>query len=368
MGHRTPLFAEHQRLGARIVPFGGWDMPLHYGSQIEEHLAVRNRAGLFDVSHMRALDISGTGARDFLRRLLANDVARLREPGKALYSCMLNEAGGVLDDLIVYFRGPERYRLVVNAGTADQDLAWIETQAQGREVAIRPRTDLAMIAVQGPEARRLAAPRLPPDLREPALALAPFFGVGDEDWFVARTGYTGEDGFEILLPADQAAVLWQGLVTDGVVPCGLGARDTLRLEAGMNLYGQDMDEDTSPLEAGLDWTLAWEPAERDFIGRAALEARRAAGGPGRFVGLLLTGRGVLRAHQRVLVEGRAAGIITSGGYAPSLQRSIALARLAPGIALASGDPCEVDIRGKPTAARLVQPPFVRHGTIRIDLD
>ena len=370
MGHRTPLFAEHQRLGARIVPFGGWDMPLHYGSQIEEHLEVRARAGMFDVSHMRTLDITGAGARDFLRRLLANDVARLREPGKALYSCMLNARGGVLDDLIVYFRGPERYRLVVNAGTADLDLAWIQTQAQDWEVAIQPRTDLAMIAVQGPEARRLATPHLPLALQGPALALAPFFGVGDpdQDWFVARTGYTGEDGFEIMLPADRAAGLWQALVADGVVPSGLGARDTLRLEAGMNLYGQDMDGDTSPLEAGLDWTLAWEPAERDFMGRAALEARRTAGGLSRFVGLLLTGRGVLRANQRVLVGCHEAGITTSGGYAPSLQRSIALARLAPGIALVSGDPCEVDIRGKPTAARLVKPPFVRQGTIRIDLD
>ncbi len=370
MGHRTPLFAEHERLGARIVPFGGWDMPLHYGSQIEEHLAVRNRAGMFDVSHMRIVAIAGAGARDFLRRLLANDVARLREPGKALYSCMLNERGGVVDDLIVYYQGPESYRLVVNAGTADKDLAWMRAQAEGWDLAIRPRTDLAMIAVQGPEARRLAAPHLPPPLREAALALQPFFGVGDRDsdGFVGRTGYTGEDGFEIMLPGDQATKLWRSLARDGVIPCGLGARDTLRLEAGMNLYGQDMDEDTTPLESGLGWTLAWEPTARDFIGRAALGARRAEGGLSRLVGLLLTGRGVLRAHQPVWAGGREAGIITSGGYGPSLQRSIALARLDPGIRLGQGDPCEVEIRGKRTAARLVQPPFVRQGTIRIDLD
>ena len=368
MGHRTPLFAEHARLGARIVPFGGWDMPLHYGSQIEEHLAVRSQAGIFDVSHMRTLDITGNRARDLLRRLLANDVARLREPGKALYSCMLSERGGVLDDLIVYFRGPESYRVVVNAATADKDLAWMRTQAQGQDVAIQPRTDLAMIAIQGPEARRRAAPHLPLELREPALALQPFFGVDDRDWFVARTGYTGEDGFEILLPADQAAGLWRALVAEGLVPCGLGARDTLRLEAGMNLYGQDMDEDTNPLESGLDWTLAWEPPDRDFIGREALEALRTAGGLSHLVGLLLTGPGVLRAHQKVLVAGKEVGITTSGGYAPTLRRSIALARLEPDIELASGDPCEVDIRGKPTAARLVKPPFARQGTIRIDLD
>ena len=368
MGHRTPLFAEHARLGARIVPFGGWDMPLHYGSQIEEHLAVRSRAGMFDVSHMRTLDITGNRARDLLRRLLANDVARLREPGKALYSCMLSERGGVLDDLIVYFRGPASYRVVVNAATADKDLAWMRTQAQGQDVAIQPRTDLAMIAIQGPEARRGAAPHLPLELQEPALALQPFFGVGDRDWFVARTGYTGEDGFEILLPADRAAGFWRALVAGGVVPCGLGARDTLRLEAGMNLYGQDMDEDTNPLESGLDWTLAWEPADRDFIGREALEALRTAGGLSHLVGLLLTGPGVLRSHQKVLVAGKEVGITTSGGYAPTLRRSIALARLEPDIELDSGDPCEVDIRGKPTAARLVKPPFARQGTIRIDLD
>jgi aminomethyltransferase len=370
MGYRTPLFAEHERLGARIVPFGGWDMPMHYGSQIEEHLALRTGAGMFDVSHMRILAVTGAGARDFLRHLLANDVARLKEPGHALYSCMLNEQGGVLDDLIVYSLSPGSYRLVVNAGTAEKDQAWMQTQAEGRDLTIRPRTDLAMIAVQGPEARRLVAPHLPLPLREPALALRTFFSVADQeqDWFVARTGYTGEDGFEIMLPADQASGLWRSLLGDGVVPCGLGARDTLRLEAGLNLYGQDMDEDTHPLETGLGWTLAWEPAERDFIGRRALDSLRAAGGLRRWVGLLLTGRGVLRAHQRVLADGQEAGIITSGGYGPSLQRSIALARLNPGISLGQGDLCEVDIRGKATAARLILPPFVRQGTIRIDLD
>lgn len=370
MGQQTPLFAEHERLGARIIPFGGWDMPLHYGSQIEEHLAVRKRAGMFDVSHMRILTVTGAGAWDFLRRLLANDVAKLKEPGQALYSCMLNDAGGVLDDLIVYFLGPENYRLVVNAATADKDLAWILSQAEGRELSIGPRTDLAMIAIQGPEARRLAAPHLPGPLREPAWALRPFVGVDDRDsgWFVARTGYTGEDGFEIMLPADQAPGLWRSLAGDGVVPCGLGARDTLRLEAGLNLYGQDMDETTHPLESGLGWTLAWEPLERDFIGRGALEVRRAAGDSRRWVGLLLRGRGVLRAHQRVLAGGRELGVITSGGYGPSLQRSIALARLEPDSGLDQGDRCEVDIRGKATAARLVQPPFVRQGTLRIDLD
>jgi len=372
MDLHTPLHAEHLGLGARMVSFGGWDMPLHYGSQIEEHLAVRARAGMFDVSHMRAVDVSGVGARVFLRRLLANDVARLREPGKALYSCMLNPAGGVLDDLIVYFLGDEGYRVVVNAATTDKDLTWMQAQADAR-VHLRPRTDLAMIAVQGPAARELAAGHLPGGLVEVALTLKPFSaiwgdGAGAAGWFVARTGYTGEDGWEILAPADQATTLWRALAAAGVAPCGLGARDTLRLEAGLNLYGQDMDESTSPLDAGLGWTIAWEPAERDFIGRAALESQRAQGSFRPFIGVLLTGKGVLRAHQRLLKTGRELGITTSGGFAPTLRHSVALARLAADSGLQPGDPCEVDIRGKLTPARLVKPPFVRNGAILIDLD
>lgn len=372
MGLHTPLYDDHLSLNARMVPFGGWDMPLHYGSQLDEHLAVRARAGMFDVSHMRAVDVTGDGARDFLRRLLANDVARLQEPGKALYSCMLNPVGGVLDDLIVYFLGTDGYRVVVNAATADADLAWMQAQADAT-VHLRPRHDLAMIAVQGPAARELASRHLPAALVAPALALKPFSAasgaaVGAEGWFVARTGYTGEDGFEILLPANQASALWRALAADGVVPCGLGARDTLRLEAGMNLYGQDMDTAVTPLDSGLGWTIAWEPVDRDFIGRDALTAQRAAGTFSPFVGLLLTGRGVLRGHQPVLVRGQEAGIITSGGYGPTLERSIALARLRPGTTLDLGETCAVEIRGKPVEARRVAPPFVRQGAIRIDLD
>jgi aminomethyltransferase len=364
MGLQTPLFAEHLALGARIVPFAGWDMPLHYGSQIAEHLAVRAGAGMFDVSHMQAVDIAGPGALPFLRRLLANDAARLKSPGKALYSCMLNPEGGVIDDLILYHLGPERYRMVVNAATAQTDLVWMRKQAAGAELQIRPRPDLAMIAVQGPEARAKTAPLLPEAVREPALVLASFFAAEEGDWLVARTGYTGEDGFEVLCPAAEAPSLWRGLLAAGVSPCGLGARDTLRLEAGMNLYGQDMDELTSPLAAGLGWTIAWEPAERDFIGRAALEAQKRAGGLPDFVGLVLTGRGVLRPHQRVVAGGHAVGEVTSGGFAPSLDRSIALARVAPG----TGPDCTVKIRGKPVAARVVKPPFVRRGETLVPLD
>ncbi|EXJ13261.1 glycine cleavage system aminomethyltransferase GcvT [Imhoffiella purpurea] len=363
MGRQTPLFSEHERLGARIVPFGGWDMPLHYGSQIEEHHAVRRAAGMFDVSHMRPVDIEGEDAQTFLRRLLANDVAKLQSPGKALYSCMLNPAGGVVDDLIVYARGPNRYRLVVNAATADNDIAWMREHARDAALEIRPRDDLAMIAIQGPEARSRTEPLLPEAMRAEAMRLEPFFAADDERWFVGRTGYTGEDGFEIMLPAEEAADLWSALAEAGIRPCGLGARDTLRLEAGMNLYGQDMDDEIGPLESGLGWTLAWAPEERDFIGREALSKVRQDPNRRVFVGLLLTGRGVIRSHQKVLAEGREVGEITSGGFSPTLERSIALARVQPGM----GETCEVEIRGKPVAARILKPPFVRHGRIRIDL-
>ena len=361
MGLQTPLFAEHERLKARMVPFGGWDMPLHYGSQIEEHHAVRRDAGVFDVSHMRVVDIEGPAAQGFLRGLLANDVARLKARGKALYSCMLNPDGGVIDDLIVYLRDapevPTRYRLVVNAGTADKDLDWMRAQAQGQDLTIQPRTELAMIAVQGPRARSKAASVLPPDLREDALSLAPFFAAEGEDWFIGRTGYTGEDGFELMLPAALAPQVWRALVAAGVRPCGLGARDTLRLEAGMNLYGQDMDESVGPLESGLGWTVAFDPPGRAFIGRDALDARRTDPSLRRFVGLLLEGRGVLRGHQKVFCGGREAGEITSGGFAPTLERSIAFARVAPD----AGLDCAVDIRGRLEPVRLVKTTFVRHG-------
>ncbi|MCB2264362.1 MAG: glycine cleavage system aminomethyltransferase GcvT [Candidatus Thiosymbion ectosymbiont of Robbea hypermnestra] len=363
MGYRTPLFAEHEALGARMVPFGGWEMPLHYGSQVREHHRVRRDAGMFDVSHMLVVDVVGGEAATFLRRLLANDPARLRTPGKALYSCMLNQRGGVIDDLILYFRAPDHYRLVVNAAVAERDLAWMRDRTEGLAVTIQPRRELAMLAVQGPNARAKAADALPAELRAQALGLQSFRAAEQGDWFVSRTGYTGEDGFEIVCPGGEAPALWRGLARTGVAPCGLGARDTLRLEAGMNLSGQDMDETRGPLESGLAWTVAWEPAGRDFIGRRALEAQRARGGLRRMVGLLLMGRGVLRGHQAVLSNGEPMGEITSGGFAPTLQRSIALARVAPDL----GAECEVSIRDRAVPARVVKPPFVRNGEARIDL-
>lgn len=363
MGLKTPLYAKHVEAGARIVDFGGWDMPLHYGSQIEEHHAVRSHAGAFDVSHMTVVDLQGEKTGEFLRHLLANDVSKLKNPGKALYTAMLNPEGGVIDDLIVYFLEPSRFRLVVNASTREKDVAWITEQATAFAVEVAERPELAMIAVQGPKAREIAASVLSGEWRDAALALKPFFGLEAGELFIARTGYTGEDGWEIVMPADDAESMWQALLDAGVTPCGLGARDTLRLEAGMNLYGTDMDESNSPLESGLGWTIAWEPADRDFIGREALARVREKDDRQRFAGLLLEDKGVLRNHQRVAVDGLGNGEITSGGFSPTMQRSIALARLPAG----NYGEAAVEVRGKLLAARVVRPPFVRNGKICIDL-
>ena len=253
MGNKTPLYDCHVAAGAKIVDFGGWDMPLHYGSQLEEHHLVRSAAGMFDVSHMTVVDVEGADAGPFLQKLLANNVARLKTPGKALYSCMMNENAGVIDDLITYFLGPDRYRVIVNAATRDKDIAWISAVATDYDVTVKERTELAMIAVQGPDARSKAASLLDSDWQNQALALNPFFALEAGDLFIARTGYTGEDGWEIVMPAEMAPGLWDRCIGAGINPAGLGARDTLRLEAGMNLYGSDMDESISPLEAGLDW-------------------------------------------------------------------------------------------------------------------
>jgi glycine cleavage system T protein (aminomethyltransferase) len=340
-----------------MVDFGGWDMPVQYSSQIGEHHAVRRAAGVFDVSHMCVVDLKGPRVRAFLGELLANDVGRLRTPGKALYSCMLNERGGVIDDLIVYFLSESWFRAVVNAGTRDKDLEWIRRHAAPCGVEVSERADLAMLAIQGPEARLKAAQLLVAEDAAAALALGVFVGreLGSS-WFVARTGYTGEDGFEFMMPAADAVGAWRRLNALGVASCGLGARDTLRLEAGMNLYGSDMDESTDPYESGLAWTVAMEPRERAFVGRAALEAIRARGPAAKLVGLLLEDRGVLRGHQRVLTS-CGEGAITSGTFSPTLERSIALAR----VPVATADRVQVDVRGKLLNAKVVKPPFVRFG-------
>jgi aminomethyltransferase len=356
LGRRTPLYDVHVSLNARTVDFGGWDMPVHYGSQIEEHHAVRRDAGVFDVSHMCVIDLKGPGVRPFLERLIANDVGKLRMPGKALYSCMLNENAGVLDDLIVYYLNESWFRAVVNAGTRDKDLAWIRAHA-GEGVEVIERSDLAMLAVQGPNARQRLVSLLPPDAAQAALALGAFVGRELEGWFIARTGYTGEDGFEVMMPAGDAHRVWHQLNALGVASCGLGARDTLRLEAGMNLYGNDMDETTHPLESGLAWTVALEPKERDFIGRRALEAAKTKGITRKLVGVLLEDRGVLRSHQKVIAADVGEGEMTSGTFSPTLERSIGFARVPSG----AGAQVQVDIRGKLLNARVVKPPFVRHG-------
>jgi len=338
-----------------MVDFTGWEMPIHYGSQIDEHHQVRNDAGMFDVSHMTMVDIRGPQTRQFLSYLLANDVAKLQQPGKALYSCMLKEQGTVIDDLITYFLAEDWFRLVVNAATRDKGLAWLERQGAAFSVAITEHHELALIAVQGPQARARVLSLLSTEDATAATALKPFTAGYHGDFFIARTGYTGEDGFEVSLPASQAEDFWQRLLEAGVAPCGLGARDTLRLEAGMNLYGQDMDEDVTPLESGLGWTVAMKD-ERRFIGREALESQQAEGVSRRLVGLVLEGRGILRPHQKVLT-GSGEGETTSGGFAPTLQKAIAFARIPAG----ADDSCEVEIRGKLLPARIVKAPFVRNG-------
>ena len=358
MGKHTPLYDVHVKAGAKMVDFGGWDMPIHYGSQVKEHDTVRTHAGIFDVSHMTVVDLQGAQVKEFLQRLLANDVARLKQFGKALYSCMLKPDGGVIDDLIVYYINDSFYRMVVNASTRDKDLAWIQEQAGKFSVDVKERDDLAMIAVQGPKARELVNTVIDVSKKQIADALGAFFmAMFADDWAIARTGYTGEDGYEIMLPNAQAADFWNAVVAAGVNPTGLGARDTLRLEAGMNLYGSDMDESTSPLESGLGWTIAWDPPERDFIGRKALEQQRTAGVQHKLVGLLMEEKGVLRNHQKVLINGEEAGEITSGSFSPTLGKAIAFARVASSI----GDTAKVDIRGKQIDVKVVKPPFVRNG-------
>ena len=360
MGQRTPLYEAHLAAGGRMVDFAGWYLPVHYGSQVAEHQAVRSDAGMFDVSHMRIVDVSGPEAEQFLRRVLANDVARL-VPGKALYSCMCNQEGGVVDDVIAY-RTDDGFRVVVNAATAEKDLAWLRAHAEGRDADVVERADLAMIAVQGPRARERTAAALGPAAAEVIDELPPFGAGTSGGYFIARTGYTGEDGLELVVPADAVVALWDGLLAAGVVPAGLGARDTLRLEAGLCLYGNEMAEDVSPLAAGLGWTVAWQPADRDFVGRAALMEQRDRLAT-RFVGLVLVGRGVMRSGQVVRVpEGE--GVVTSGTYSPTLGASIALARIPIGDATTA----EVEIRGRAVPADIVRPPFVRHGRRRVSTE
>ena len=363
MTQKTILNDSHRALGAKMVDFGGWDMPIHYGSQIDEHHQVRSDAGMFDVSHMTVVDLRGARVREFLRHLLANSVDKLKKPGKALYTCMLDEHGGVIDDLIVYFMDDAFFRLVVNAATRDKDLAWIERQAGAFDVQVAERPEFAMIAVQGPNARERVQQLLAEEDRAGAARLTRFAAMDARSidgipLFVARTGYTGEDGYEVVLPESNAVGFWNALIAAGVKPTGLGARDTLRLEAGMNLYGQDMDESTSPYEAALAWTVALDEG-RDFIGRSVLEEQAAAGAPRQMVGLVMDEKGVLRHGQKVLTA-NGEGEILSGTFSPTLGKAIAFARIPAGDA----GQVRVDIRGREVPVRVVRFPFVREGQVQ----
>jgi aminomethyltransferase len=365
MTQKTMLNDTHRALGAKMVDFGGWDMPIHYGSQIDEHHLVRNDAGMFDVSHMTVVDLRGAKVREFLRHLVANSVDKLKTPGKALYTCMLNEQGGVIDDLIVYYRSEDFFRLVVNAATREKDLAWINRQARAFDVTVTERPDFGMIAVQGPNAREKVLSLLREEDRAAIAKLGKFAAgeaktTGGIEVFVARTGYTGEDGFEIVVPESHTVAFWNALLAAGVKPAGLGARDTLRLEAGMNLYGQDMDETVSPFEAALAWTVALDDLPdgkpRDFIGRGALEAQKADGVPRQMIGLVMDEKGVLRHGQKVLTD-NGEGEILSGTFSPTLGKAIAFARVPAG----TPGNVRVDIRGREVPVRMVKFPFVREG-------
>lgn len=360
MVKQTQLFEQHVACGARMVDFHGWMMPLHYGSQLDEHHIVRQDAGMFDVSHMTIVDLHGARTREFLRYLLANDVAKLTVPGKALYTGMLNASGGVIDDLIVYFLTEDYFRLVVNSATRDKDLAWISQHAEPYGVELTVRDDLALVAVQGPQAKEKAETLFTAEQKQAVAGMKPFFGVQAGDLFIATTGYTGEAGYEIALPQEQVAEFWQKLLAAGVKPAGLGARDTLRLEAGMNLYGQEMDEGVSPLAANMGWTIAWTPEDRNFIGRDALERQREQGTE-QLVGLVMTEKGVLRNELPVHFTDAAGntqqGVITSGSFSPTLGYSIALARVPAGI----GEQAIVQIRNREMPVKVTKPGFVRNG-------
>ncbi len=356
-GKRTAFYQNHIEADAKIIDFGGWDMPLNYGSQIEEHHAVRNDAGMFDVSHMTTVEVKGADAKLYLQFLLANDVDKLQPSGKALYSGMLNEKGGVIDDLIVYFINSEHYRVVVNASTREKDLAWMNKQINNFKVTVEENNEFAMLAVQGPNAIEKTNQVLSSIQQEAVKNIGVFFAADSESYFIARTGYTGEDGYEIMMPNSEASSFWNRLIKAGVKPCGLGARDTLRLEAGMNLYGNEMDESVSPLEANMAWTIDWKNESRDFIGKSALLSQKKSGVKNKLVGLILEGKGVIRSHMKVVIDGENVGETTSGTMSPTLKQSIGIARVPKTI----GESVMLEIRGKLVPAKVVKPSFVRNG-------
>ncbi|MBF0161007.1 MAG: glycine cleavage system aminomethyltransferase GcvT, partial [Magnetococcales bacterium] len=350
---RTPLFDRHVALGGKMVPFAGWEMPLHYGSQLREHEVVRQRCGMFDVSHMGVIDLQGDRVEKMLRFLLSNDIARIPDPGQAQYGLMLNATGGISDDLIAYRIDRQHFFLVVNAANRDKAVAWIRVHAPSYGVQVVDRRDGMILAVQGPQSAAQLRLALPEGLGKEIHALKPFHFFQKAGWRIARTGYTGEDGFELMLSADDGIMAWENLLRVGVTPIGLGARDTLRLEAGMPLYGHDMDGHTTPMVTGLAWTVAWEPLDRDFIGRQALAPLWGQNPTHKRVGLILQGRGVLRDHQEIFWQGKPAGQISSGGYSPTLEKGIALARLIRDVPV--GSLCQVDMRGRFMDVQVVRP-------------
>lgn len=355
MSRKTPLYTVHCQQHGQMADFAGWQMPLNYGSQLAEHHAVRQQAGVFDVSHMGVIDVHGADAVAFLRYVLANDIKKLDKNGKALYSCLLNPRGGIIDDLIVYRLEDEFYRLVVNASRREADWQWLHQLSAAYRLHLQERHELAILAVQGPQTWQKLPLVLGLPLAAEVQALRPFHCLRHQDWQISRTGYTGEDGVEIILPAAAAPALWQNLLTHGVQACGLGARDTLRLEAGLNLYGADMDETTTPLESNLEWTVAWLDSQRNFVGRQALAKQKQQGVQRRLVGLVMAESGVLRNHQQVWIDGEAVGEITSGSFSPTLNCAIAMARIPVGIAQSA----MIERRGKMIPVQIVKLPFLK---------
>jgi aminomethyltransferase len=358
---RTPLFERHQAAGAKLVPFAGWEMPVSYEGVGAEHLAVRRGCGVFDVSHMGEIETSGPGALELLQRLLSNDVARL-EIGGAQYSVLCREDGGVLDDLFTYRLDDDRYLTVTNAANHEQDLAWFQEQAGGFDAEVADRLDAyAMLAVQGPGARGIVAGlvegELPARMHTAVLRPRTPGGAAEDvagDVLVCGTGYTGEDGVEILVGPDAAPALWDALLDAGATPAGLGARDTLRLEVCFHLYGNDMDETRNPIEAGLGWCCK---EETGFIGAEAVAAARAEGPAEKLTPFALTEKGIPRQGNAVLAaDGSAAGVVTSGTLSPCLDRGIGMAYVRADLA-AAGTGVVIDVRGKQRAARIESKPL-----------
>jgi aminomethyltransferase len=344
-----------------MVPFGSWEMPLEYKGLISEHMAVREAAGLFDVSHMGELEIDGEGALAFLQRVTANDVARLAD-GQAQYSALPNPKGCPLDDVILYRQAKDRYLMIVNAANVEKDYAWLQSQGPTGCTVKNVSDEKALLALQGPRSESILRPLTSIDLSQLKYYRFAEGEVAGQPGLVARTGYTGEDGFELMVSAEGASELWKTLLAAGseagLVPAGLGARDTLRLEARMLLYGQDMDETTTLVEAGLGWIVALDDAKGDFNGREVLAEQKGSGVRTKLVGFEVVGRGIARHGYPVLLGGETVGAVTSGSYAPFLRKNIGLCYL-PSARAAAGTDFDVDIRGRRVPARVVPTPFYK---------